>query len=96
MDRNPDLKADIVVTGLPVRTEPVCDDLLDRLQPRLVIVSDSEFPVSERASAELCERLARKNVPVLYTHLTGSATIEFRANRWDLRTMSGAKFTSTN
>jgi competence protein ComEC len=96
LDRNPDLKADIVITGLPVRTEPICDDLLDRIQPRLVIVSDSEFPVSERASAKLCERLARKNVPVLYTHSTGSATIEFRADRWDLRTMSGAKFSSAN
>jgi competence protein ComEC len=96
LDRNPDLKADIVVTGLPVRTEPICDDLLDHVQPRLVIVSDSEFPASERASAKLCDRLARKNVPVLYTHATGSATIEFRQVGWDVRTMSGARFSSAN
>ncbi len=96
MDRNPDLKADIVVTGLPVRTEPVCDALLERVQPRLVIVSDSEFPPSERASARLCERLARKSVPVLYTHSTGSATIEFRPDRWTVRTMSGARFTGAD
>jgi competence protein ComEC len=96
LDRNPGLKADIVVTGLPAKTEPICDDLLDQLQPRLIIVSDSEFPASERASAKLCERLAQKNVPVLYTHVTGSATIEFREDKWTLQTMSGAIFSSGN
>jgi competence protein ComEC len=96
LDRNPELKADIVVTGLPVKTEPICDALLDQIQPRVVIVSDSEFPVSERASAKLCERLAQKSIPVLYTHSTGSATIEFREDNWTLRTMSGARFSSGN
>jgi competence protein ComEC len=96
LDRNPDLKADIVVTGLPVKTEPICDALLEQLRPRLIIVSDSEFPVSERASAKLCERLARKSVPVLYTHSTGSAVIEFRDDKWTLRTMSGARLSSGN
>jgi beta-lactamase superfamily II metal-dependent hydrolase len=96
LDRNPDLKADIVITGLPVRTEPICDGLLDQLQPRLIIVSDSEYPVAERASAKLCERLAHRSVPVLYTHSTGSATIEFRNDNWTVRTMSGPRFISGN
>jgi competence protein ComEC len=96
LDRNQELTADIIVTGLPVQTEPICDALLDQVQPRLVIVSDSEFPVSERASAKLCERLARKSVPVLYTHSTGSATIEFREDKWTVHTMSGAIFSSGN
>jgi competence protein ComEC len=94
LHRNPDLKADILITGLPVQTEPICDGLLDQLQPRLIIVSDSEFPVSERASAKLCERLAHRSVPVLYTHSTGSATIEFANENWTVRTRSGAQFTS--
>jgi competence protein ComEC len=96
LDRNPELKADIVVTGLPVKTEPIGDALLEQVQPRLIIVSDSEFPVSERASAKLCERLAGKSVPVLYTHSTGSATFEFREDKWTVRTMSGAIFSSGN
>jgi competence protein ComEC len=96
LDRNPGLKADIVITGLPVQTEPICDSLLAQLQPRLIIVSDAEFPISERASAKLCERLAEKSVPVLYTHSTGSATVEFRSDKWTVRTMSGARFSSAN
>jgi beta-lactamase superfamily II metal-dependent hydrolase len=96
LDRNPDLKADIVVTGLPVRSEPICDALLEQVQPRVVIVSDSEFPISERADAKLCERLGKRGVPVLYTHSTGSATIEFQENKWNIRTMSGVKFPGAN
>jgi competence protein ComEC len=94
LERNPDLKADIVITGLPVQTEPVCDMLLDRLQPKVVIVSDSEFPVSERANAKLCERLSHRSIPVLYTHSTGSATIEFKNGKWTIRTMSGNRLSS--
>jgi competence protein ComEC len=96
LDRNPHLKADIIITGLPVQTEPIGDTLLDQLQPRLIIVSDSEFPVSERATAKLCERLAHRSVPVLYTHSTGSATIEFRNDNWTVRTISGPRFFSGN
>ena len=94
LERNPELKADIVVTGLPVQTEPISDFLLERLQPKVIIVSDSEFPASERANAKLCERLARRNVPVLYTHSAGSAIVEFREDNWVVRTMSGAKLNS--
>jgi competence protein ComEC len=96
LDRNPELKADIVITGLPAQTEPICDALLDQVQPRLIIVSDSEFPVSKRASSKLCERLAHKSVPVLYTHSTGSATIDFRDDKWAVHTMSGASCFSGN
>src|ERR1051325_11748141 len=50
IERTADLRADIVVTGLPVQTEALGDALLDAIQPRVIVVSDSEFPVSERAS----------------------------------------------
>ena len=43
--QTPDLRADIVVTGLPVRTEAVEEALLERIKPRVLIVADSEYPV---------------------------------------------------
>ena len=96
IERTADLRADIVVTGLPVQTEALGDALLDAIQPRVIVVSDSEFPVSERASPKLCERLAKRNIPVIYTRTAGSTTVEFRGNRWDLRTMSGIRIASQN
>src|SRR6185503_9920912 len=52
-----DLRADIVVACLPERGEPLCDALLDEIQPGFVIVADSELPATKRASAALHERL---------------------------------------
>jgi hypothetical protein len=90
------LRADILVTGLPAQFEALGDALLDALQPRLIIVADSEFPVAERASPKLHERLARRKLPVIYTRQTGAATIEWRNNDWELRTMSGIRISSRN
>ena len=96
LQRTPDLRADIVVTGLPVQLEALCDALLDAIQPRVIIVADSEFPAAERASPKLRERLARRKVPVIYTRSTGAATIEWRKGDWELRTMSGIRISSRN
>ena len=60
LQRRPDLRADIVVTGQPVQFEAIGDALLDTLQPRLIIVADSDFPAAERAKPRLQERLARR------------------------------------
>ncbi len=94
LERTPDLRADIVVTGLPSASEALSDDLFDAVRPRLIIVADSEFPVSERASPKLHERLAQRKVPVIYTRSAGAATIEFRKHQWRLRTMNGIEVTS--
>jgi competence protein ComEC len=94
LQRTPDLRADIVVTGLPVRYEALSDALLDAIQPRVIIVADSEFPAAERASSKLRERLARRRVPVIYTRSTGAVTVEWRKDDWELRTMSGHRISS--
>lgn len=92
--RTPDLRADIVVTGLPSTGEPLGDALLDAVQPSVIIVSDSAFPVANRASPNLRERLARRQVPVIYLRSAGTATIELGKDRWQIRTRSGTTLTS--
>jgi competence protein ComEC len=96
LERTPGLRADIIVTGLPSQGDAACDVLLDTAQPRAIIVAESEFPASERASARLRERLARRNVPVIYTRSDGAATVEFRESRWEIRTMNGIRIRSSN
>lgn len=91
MARTNDLHAEIVVAGLPTTGEPLCEGLLDAIQPRVIIVADSEFPSSERAKPALHERLGRRNIPALYTRSAGAATLEFRGKNWDVRTMSGER-----
>ena len=79
-DRTPDLRADIVVTGIPTQSEPINDALLDAIQPRIIIVADPEVPATERAKTQLQERLALRNIPVLYTRTTGAISISLTPN----------------
>lgn len=87
---NTDLHADIVVAGLPSAGEPLCDELIDAIKPRLIIISDSEFPVSERASPKLHARMDGRSIRTLYTRETGAISLTFRKGTWESRTMSSA------
>jgi competence protein ComEC len=90
MRRHADLRADIVVAGLPARDEPLCDPLLDMLQARLIIIADSEFPATRRASQKLRQRLARRPAQVAYCHDCGAITLDLAPRKYSLRTASGA------
>jgi competence protein ComEC len=89
-----DLCADIVIAGLPDEGEPIGDELLDAVRPKVVVVADSEFPATRRASRELKERLAQRKIPVIYTRTARAVTVLARQNDWELRTMDGQKFAS--
>jgi competence protein ComEC len=89
-----DLRADIVVAGLPNEGEPLCDALIDAVQPRVIVIADSEFPATRRAGRNLKERLEQKGIPVIYTRDAGAVTIMTDHRGWRLRTMDGQKFKS--
>jgi competence protein ComEC len=94
LERSTNLNADIVITGLPDESEPLCNPLLAAINPKIVVVADSKFPAYRRAPRRLQARLARKNVPVIYTRKSGAVTIVARADGWNLRTMDGQTFSS--
>lgn len=91
VERTPDLRADILVAGLPSGTEALSESFLDTVRPKVIIVADSEFPASERASATLRERLGRRKATVIYTRFAGAVTLECRHTGWGLRAMNGAR-----
>ena len=66
--------------------------LLDAVQPKMIVVADSEFPATRRASRELKDRLAGRKTPVIYTRTAGAVTILAGSEGWELRTMDGQKF----
>ena len=86
------LRADVVIAGLPDEGEPLCDALLDAVQPKAIVVADSEFPATRRAGSKLRERLEQKKIPVIYTRTTGAVTIVARPEGWVLRTRDGQNF----
>jgi competence protein ComEC len=89
LNRSADLRADVVVTGLPAQSEPICDALLEILRPKVIIVADAELPATERAKPALRERLESRQVPVLYTRTEGAVTITIQTKGWFLSTASG-------
>jgi competence protein ComEC len=89
LDRTASLRADIVVAGLPSASDPLCEGLLDAIRPQVILITDSEFPAQARASPKLRARLAKRNVPVIYTRSAGAATITFQPEGWRIKTMNG-------
>jgi competence protein ComEC len=86
LERKVDMRADIVVTGLPEQGDPLGEAVLDAVQPRLIIVTDSEFPATKRAKAPLLERLRRRNIPILCTRETGAISLVFQRTDWSIST----------
>lgn len=87
--RSLDLRAEVAVAGLPEKSEPLCQGLLEAIRPKLIIITDSEFPATRRASRALRERLARGGIPVVYTRQSGAVTIRITRQGWQVMTMNG-------
>ena len=90
LERHPDLRADIVIAGLPSMDEPVCDGLIQAVKPQWVIIADSEVPVSRRAPAKCRERLLRQcGGRALFCSDTGALALVFSASGWRVEDASG-------
>jgi competence protein ComEC len=88
-ERRPDLRADIVIAGLPATEEPLCRPLLDVLQPKLIVIVDSEFPATRRASEPLRLRLANSGARVIYCRDAGALMFAFKPDKWELTDAAG-------
>jgi competence protein ComEC len=89
-----DLHADVVIAGLPNTGEPLCDALIEAIQPKAIVIADSEFPATRRAGPGLKERLGQKGIPVIYTRGSGAVKIAANKSGWKLKTMDGQRLAS--
>ncbi len=92
LERTNDLRANIVVAGLPGEGEPLCAALIDAIRPKVIVVADSEFPANRRASRSLKARLKQTKIPVIYTGTSGAAKIVADKSGCKLETMDGQVF----
>jgi ComEC/Rec2-related protein len=89
--RQPDLRADLVIAGMPEQGEPLGDALLAAIMPRLIVLADTEFPAGKRPKPALLARLSRAGVPVLRLTEAGSLTARFSQHGLSLTTVEGRK-----
>ena len=90
--RTNDLRADIVIAGLPNEGEPLGDALINAIQPKVIVIADSEFPATRRAGRALKDRLEQRKIPVIYTRTAGAVNIVTDKSGWNLKTMDGQKY----
>ena len=86
--RERDLRADILVTGLPGRGRPLSLELLETAQPRLIVVADDEPSGPARASPELRRHLLAAGIPTVFTSDEGAVTLRIGADGWKLACLS--------
>ncbi|MBI3882011.1 MAG: ComEC/Rec2 family competence protein, partial [Verrucomicrobia bacterium] len=94
LERERDLRADILVAGLPRGEEPLSDKLIEVVQPKLIIITDSLFPSTERATKATRERLLARGVPVFYTSERGAVKLTLGRNGWRATAPDGTELAS--
>ncbi|MEO6035308.1 MAG: ComEC/Rec2 family competence protein, partial [Verrucomicrobiota bacterium] len=82
-------RTDFVVSGLPAQSEPLSNPLIELIRPGIMVITDAEFPATERASRPLRERLDTQKHLVLYGREEGAVTFVFDQKRCTIRTASG-------
>jgi competence protein ComEC len=87
LQRAADLRADIVVTGIPSKEEPVSDDLLTAIQPQVVIVTSAWQPALEQAPKALISRLRQGPWKSLFLHECGTVSLRFTEDGCEVKAM---------
>jgi competence protein ComEC len=88
LSRASDLKATIVVSGLPRQEEPLSTDFIRAIGPQVVMITDSDSPATERSSEKLRQRLSGKGYEVIYGRERGSAVIEVESLGYHIQTIN--------
>lgn len=87
-----EVRADLVVAGVPHEGEPLGDALLDGLASQVIVVGAGEYPAPLRLKANTRERLGRRAARIIFTRDAGAVTLRFRGDACDVSAMDGTKF----
>jgi len=87
--RGGDLRADLVIAGLPEQGEPLASELLAAIQPRLIVLTDAEFPATKRPKPVLLARLGQSGAPMLRLAETGTLTVTITPTEAVIRSVEG-------
>jgi len=88
--REPELKVDLVVAGVPSPgEEPLSSFLIESLEPRVIVLSTASVSGNQEASRELQLRLMRLALPVFQTGGQGAIVIRVENGRVEVEAMDG-------
>ncbi len=87
--RDVDLRADIVVTAIPSYGEPLNPGLLRIINPKVIIIHDSKFPIAERAPMPLLKRLRDSGAQVFSVRAKKGIRLTVTLNGWRIENSVG-------
>jgi competence protein ComEC len=85
------LQADVVIAGMPEQGEPLSDDLLGMIRPKVIILGTSSYPYTAIASPKLRARMEASGAKVIYIDEDQAVTATVRMDRCTIQTMRGQR-----
>lgn len=89
LESNGDLRADVVVAGLPEQGEPLMEELLEVIAPRVIILGTTEYPYTARGTPMLRKRLEGSGAKVYYVDEEDAVTVTVNLDVCVVKTMAG-------
>lgn len=75
LDRNKDIRADVILAGRHRGDVTLCDRFLDAVDPQAIVASHSDFPTSERLKPEKVEYWGSRGIQVIHQGEAGGVTL---------------------
>ncbi len=75
LDRETDLRADVIIAGRHRGDVILCDRFLDAVDPQAIVASHSEFPVSEKLRPRQTDYWRSRGIRVLHQGASGGVTL---------------------
>ena len=92
-----DLRSDILVKGQHHSARSGSDELLNVVQPKLIIATSRDFPDQERISDEWAANVQARGIKLFRQDETGAVTLRFGRRGWEARSyVTGETFRSVN
>ena len=92
-----DLRSDILVKGQHRSGRSGSEELLDAVQPKLIIATSRDFPEQERISDEWAAKVQARGIKLFRQDETGAITLRFSVRGWEAQSyVTGETFRSAN
>jgi competence protein ComEC len=85
------LRADIVIAGMPEQGEPLTDGLLEKIRPKIIVLGTAEYPYKAQGSPELRKRLEESGAKIFYVDQEKAVTISVKPKECVVTTMEGKR-----
>ena len=92
--RKAELSADIVVASIPSYGEALNAGLLRIINPKVIIIHDSNFPITKRAPEALLGRLRKSGAKVFTVRVQRGIRLRILSNSWRLENSAGVLWRS--